>query len=66
MLQYLNYYEKIRFRKGKVSFNTSALVGLTKDKFKKQYGGALLRETDNVWKQISKFTKEPKANKKSK
>ncbi len=51
---------------GKVSFNTSALVGLTKDKFKKQYGGALLRETDEVWKQISKYTKQPKSIKKSK
>jgi len=48
---------------GKVSFNTSALVGLTKAEFKSRYGGSLLRETDDVWKQISKYTRESKTKK---
>ena len=50
---------------GKVSFNSSALVGLTKAEFKERYASALLGSTDDVWKQIQKYTKTKSKPKKT-
>tara|TARA_R110000751_G_scaffold46884_3_gene105082 strand:+ start:2065 stop:2265 length:201 start_codon:yes stop_codon:yes gene_type:complete len=48
---------------GKVSFMSAGLVGMTKEKFKKNYGGSLLAETDDIWKQIKPYTKEKNVSK---
>jgi hypothetical protein len=48
-----------------VSFNSSALVGLTKAEFKERYASALLGSTDDVWKQIQKYTKTKSKPKKT-
>lgn len=42
---------------GKFSALKSSLKGLTKEDFTKQFGKALRRDTDVVWKEVKKFAK---------
>lgn len=49
---------------GKASFNSSALKGVTKEEFTKNFSGALRgQDMKEVWKQVSKYTKIEKVSK---